>query len=473
MLNDEESVLTGLRILVLAPECNPDSITTPMIAYAHANALARLHTVTLVVRGVNEEAIRRAGGEFHSVEAIRLPWLDRLYNWALRRIFKYDYGRQSLTAATYPLQVAFEWRAWRQLRRRILSREFDVVLRILPIVSVLPSPFAFFLRNGPIPFVIGPLNGGLPWPKGFPQLDKQRREAGYWVSNLRGLYRYLPFARSTYAKAAAIIAGSSQTYAEFAAYRDKLFFVPGENGLDPALLDGHVRVASSPEAKLRLIFVGRLIPLKACDLALRASAGLLRSGQALFTVVGDGPERESLQQLTKSLGIDAAVTFTGWLATSDTLCQFQHADVLVFPSLREFGGAVVFEALGLGAVPVVADFGGPGDIVTPRVGYKIPLVNEEDLVSRLGSVLEHLARDRAHLETLRRDGMAYAREQVTWEGKARTVSKVLAWATGKGSKPKLYPAERLATSQSHASPALAERQSQPGARSESALREPQ
>ena len=33
--------------------------------------------------------------------------------------------------------------------------------------AVLPSPFAFFLRKGPIPFVIGPINGGLPWPSGF------------------------------------------------------------------------------------------------------------------------------------------------------------------------------------------------------------------------------------------------------------------------------------------------------------------
>src|SRR6266542_612146 len=46
------------------------------------------------------------------------------------------------------------------------------------------------------------------------------------VSNLRNLYRYLPFARSTYRHATAIIAASSQTYSEFAAYRDKLFFVP-------------------------------------------------------------------------------------------------------------------------------------------------------------------------------------------------------------------------------------------------------
>ena len=129
---------------------------------------------------------------------------------------------QVLTAFGYPFSLAFEWHAWRQLRRRILAGEFDVVLRLLPMTPVLPSPFAFFLRKGPIPFVIGPLNGGLPWPPGFSQLENQKE----WVANLRNLYRYLPFARSTYRHAAAIIAASSQTYSEFAEYRDKLFFVP-------------------------------------------------------------------------------------------------------------------------------------------------------------------------------------------------------------------------------------------------------
>ena len=288
--------MSPLRILLLAPDCNPESVTTPQIAYAHAEALARLHAVTLVVRAVNEQPVRRGGGNFRAIEAVRLPGLDQLYSWAIRRIFKYDYGRQSLTAATYPLQVAFEWRAWRQLRHRIVSGEFDVVLRILPLVSVLPSPFAFFLRDGPIPFVIGPLNGGLPWPHGFPQLDKQRREAGYWVSNLRGLYRYLPFARSTYAKAAAIIAGSHTRSRSSRRIETSCSLFPGrtesilrssmdESGLMPR------RKRSSDS-----YFVGRLIPLKACDLALRAAADLLRAGTAHFTVVGDGPERDRLQR---------------------------------------------------------------------------------------------------------------------------------------------------------------------------------
>ena len=191
-----------------------------------------------------------------------------------------------------------------------------------------------------------------------------------------------------------------------------MFFVPGENGIDPALFDRRERAPDVPGSKLRLVFVGRLIPLKACYLAFRRRE-LLRTGAATFTVVGDGPERSRLENLTKSLAIDDCVTFTGWLTSQETLRKFQQADVLVFPSLREFGGAVIFEALALGAVPVVADFGGPGDIVTPQVGYRIALVDETDLVTRLEVILNCLAADRTHLKNLRQNGMKYAGEQLT------------------------------------------------------------
>ena len=144
------------------------------------------------------------------------------------------------------------------IRPAILAGEFDVVLRLLPVTSVLPSPFAFFLRNGPVPFVIGPINGGLPWPPGFVQAERQRE----WISGLRNLYQVLPFSRSMYRHATAIIAGSSQTCKEFSAYRDKLFFVP-ENGIQPTQIGSASR--STRADVLRLIFVGRLVPYKACD----------------------------------------------------------------------------------------------------------------------------------------------------------------------------------------------------------------
>jgi glycosyltransferase involved in cell wall biosynthesis len=285
--------------------------------------------------------------------------------------------------------------------------------------------------------VIGPINGGLPWPPGFDQLKKQKE----WISNLRNLYRHLPFARSTYRHAAAIIAASSQTYAEFAAYRDKLFFVP-ENGVSRPLCS---RVAPSSERnrKLQLIFVGGLVPRKACDLALRAAATLLRNDLAQFNIVGDGPERNCLEQLVASLGVERAVSFFGWLSHTEVLTRLQSADVLVFPSVRDFGGGVVFEALAVGAVPVVVDFGGPGDIVHPEVGYKVPLTNENEVVSEIEKILADLAGNPDLLSRLQQQGISYAQERLTWDAKAKSVTRILNWAVRRGSKPDLPPPKVL------------------------------
>jgi glycosyltransferase involved in cell wall biosynthesis len=430
--------VTRLRVLILAPSCDPEGISVPFVGYSHAAALAGVHDVTLVVGAPSENSVRRANAPFRSIEVVRMPRLDRIQAWIFRNIFRSNFDSQAVTASGYPFSLAFEWFAWRQLKRRIYQGEYDIVLRILPVTVVLPSAFAFFLRNGPIPLVIGPLNGGLPWPPGFSQLEKQKE----WVSSLRNLYRYLPFAKSTYRYAAAIIAASSQTCGEFARYRDKLFFIP-ENGISRSLCSDDLR-SKDPESRLDLIFVGGLVPRKACDLALRAAAPLLRGGRARFTVLGDGPERKNLEQLVKSLGIDKDVVFFGWVARSKVIQRLRSADVLVFPSVRDFGGGVVFEALATGAVPVVADFGGPGDIVKPEVGCKVPVTSEADLLAQMERVLTELADDRDLLEELRLRGMSYAREYLTWEAKAQDTSGILRWVLGIGPKPDLVPPTRSA-----------------------------
>jgi glycosyltransferase involved in cell wall biosynthesis len=429
--------MSRLRILLLAPDANPETICGPLIGYCQAQALARLHDVTVVIRSSGEEALRPRRGALQSVEVVRLPRLERIYAWSLRRIFKYNYNSHYLQAFVYPFCIAFEWQAWRQMRARIMAREFDIVLRLLPVVSVIPSPFAFFLRNGPIPFVIGPLNGGLPWPPGFSQLERQKQ----WISGLRKLYRFLPFAQSTRRRAAAIIAGSTRTYAEFAAFGEKLFFLP-ENGIPSSLCSGAVRSVER-DSKLELIFVGGLVPRKACDLALRAAAPLLRSDLARFTIVGDGPERSRLEQLTGSLGVERAVSFCGMLRHDDAMQRLRSADVLVFPSLRDFGGGVVFEALAVGVVPVVVDFGGPGDIVNSEVGYKVPLTNESEIVSEIEKALMNLASDRNLLDRLRERGMSYARERLTWDAKAQTLTQILNWSLRQSARPNLPPPKML------------------------------
>jgi glycosyltransferase involved in cell wall biosynthesis len=425
--------MSRLRVLLLAPDANPESISLALEGYSHSAALAQLHDVTLVVRSCNEDVLRRAQAPFHSIVGIKMPWLDRIYAWSLRWIFRNNFHSRALTPFLYPFSIAFEWHAWRRLRKGILAGEFDVAFRLLPANPVLPSAFPYFLRNSSVPFVIGPLNGGLPWPKGFSQADKQKS----WIDSLRNVYRFMPFARSTFRRAAAIIAGSSQTYAEFSEYRDKLFFV-AENGVSSSICSAKLR-RHKEDSKLRLIFLGALVPYKACDLALRAAAPLLRSRSAHFTVVGDGPERGRLEQLTKSLGIEESVSFCGMLSHGEAIERLRSADAMVYPSVREYGGAVVVEALAVGAVPLVADFGGPGDTVHPDIGFKVPLTSESQVVEQLETFLRELVHNAALLYQLRERGMAHVRETLTWDAKARTVTQVLNWAARLGPRPDLPP----------------------------------
>src|SRR5690348_9821661 len=121
-----------LRILVLAPDCNPETVSIPFVTYSHAAALAKLHDVSLVIGSPVEAPVRRANAPFRSIEVVPMPLLERIYDWSLRRIFKYNYDTQVLTAFAYPFSLAFEWYAWRKLKHRIFAREFDVVLRVLP-----------------------------------------------------------------------------------------------------------------------------------------------------------------------------------------------------------------------------------------------------------------------------------------------------------------------------------------------------
>lgn len=422
--------MSRLRILLIGQQCNPERVSISLVSFYHAAALAKLHDVTIVAHSSVEAPLRRSKALFRSIEVVKTPLLDRIFNWGLRRIFKYNYDSQSLTAFRWPVAVMFELRAWRQLRNRIRAGEFDVVLRLNPMSPALPSPFAFFLRKGPIPFVVGPLNGGLRSAPGFSQPDEKN-------FRMRSLYRFMPFARSTYRYAAAIICAASHMRKEFAKYSDKLFFIP-ENGIARSLCVADGR-KPEPGPKLELIFVGALIRRKACYLGVRGAASLLRSNKAHFTIIGEGSERKNLEELARSLGVEKAVDFPGWLEHAEVLKRLRTADVVVLPAIREGGGGVVFEGLANGCVPVILNYGGPGDIVHPEVGYKIPATNDDDVVAQIEKVLTELEGDRELLLRLRRQGMTYARECLTWEAKAKSSTQVLNWVVGRGPKPDLPP----------------------------------
>jgi glycosyltransferase involved in cell wall biosynthesis len=117
--------------------------------------------------------------------------------------------------------------------------------------------------------------------------------------------------------------------------------------------------ASIPREPEQLLFVGRLVGKKGCDVLIRALAILAARGRRLRLVVaGDGPERGRLEGLVRTLGVASQVTFLGAVANAQLPALYRKATALVAPFVesddgdRDSFGLVLVEAMGCGC-PVV------------------------------------------------------------------------------------------------------------------------
>ena len=422
--------MTRLRVLVVAESCNPEWESIPLEGWSHYRALSALVDAHLVTRNWNRAALARAGlvegQDFTCIDT------DALFNPAqalVRCVCGPDRGYAMLTGLSIPSYILFERILWRRLGKRLRAGAFDIVHRLTPLSPAVPSPLATRCRRLGVPFVLGPLNGGLPWPKQFPEL--QRRE-GEFASRLRNLYRLVPSYRATRDDAAALIIGGRSALADLPArWHHKTVYVP-ENGIEPLRFPRPaLRPAASYEGRaLRCVFLGRLVPFKGADLVIEAAAPLLRDGRATLEVIGFGPELARLEAMVAAAGLGGAVTLAGKLPHTELAARLRQADVMTFPSLREFGGAVVLEGMAVGVVPMVVDYGGPGELVNAATGFLLPMGDRAAIVAAMRAGLERIAADPGQLAALSARAVERAFGLFTWPVKARQTMEVYRWVTG-------------------------------------------
>jgi 2-deoxystreptamine N-acetyl-D-glucosaminyltransferase/2-deoxystreptamine glucosyltransferase len=109
-----------------------------------------------------------------------------------------------------------------------------------------------------------------------------------------------------------------------------------------------------------LAFAGRLTAQKALDVALAALAQV--SGVGLV-VLGDGPERASLERRAAELGLNGRVRSLGSAERSDVLRLFRGCDAALLPSAWENFPHTVVEALAVGTPVLATSVGGVPEVV--------------------------------------------------------------------------------------------------------------
>ncbi len=411
-----------MKALLIAELASPEAVSVPLVAWSHAMAIRRRCDALLVTQIRHRDVFLRHGlREEEDFIAIDSEPVARPL-WKFSRLVRGGSGKGWTTgmAISLPAYLFFERLVRRRLGDRLRRGEFDVVHRLSPLSPTMPSPLASHCRRWGVPFILGPLNGGVPWPKGYNDARIQERE---WLSFVRGAYRLVPHARRTRTAATAIIAGSLDTLGqEPAAARRKAYYMP-ENGIDLDRFTS-VRPPGRPIDPVRVIFVGRLVPYKGCDILLEAVAPLLASGRARLTIVGDGPQRPQLEALVSKGTLDHAVDFRGWVDHSEVGPLIAASDLFAFPSIREFGGAVAIEAMAAGVAPMVVAYGGLGESVTDDVGYSIPLGSRAELVERFRAALEHAASRPEELDRKGQEGRRLVETHYAWDAKAAFTERV-------------------------------------------------
>lgn len=154
------------------------------------------------------------------------------------------------------------------------------------------------------------------------------------------VYRRVPFV--------AVSPSTADALAEIGVGRDRIRIVPN------AVADGPAPVAESEEPTF--LVLGRLVPHKRVDLALRLWERVRPHTGGRLLVVGDGPERARLEQMA-----GPAVQFAGRVDEAAKHRLLGEAWVLIHPAMHEGWGVVITEA---------------GRHRTPAVGFAVPGVQD-------------------------------------------------------------------------------------------------
>ena len=144
---------------------------------------------------------------------------------------------------------------------------------------------------------------------------------------------------------------------------------PLTNGVDTNFFRKVKPLLANPDrGTKRLVAPRRLVEKNGVEYLIRAMPEILEEVKAELVVIGDGPQRSSLERLSEELGVNKKVAFLGSRPHADMPGLLSSADLAVFPSLMEATSVAALECLAC-EVPVAASrVGGLPEIIRGDVG---------------------------------------------------------------------------------------------------------
>ncbi|MBW4566631.1 MAG: glycosyltransferase [Tolypothrix carrinoi HA7290-LM1] len=402
--------MKSLKVLVSAYACSPGKGSDPGIGWNISKELTKHHEVWVITRCDNRPAIeaelaKNPNPKLHFVYYDLPLWL----RW-------WKKGLRGVQLHYYLWQIGIYFIA------KALHREigFEISHHVTYVKHWGPSLLALL----PMPFIWGPVGGGESAPKTFWQDFNTR---GKVYETLRDLARWFGekdlFVQLTAQRCVVALAATQETSDRLFALGCQRVEICGVAGIPKSDLDFLAQLLPANQEPFRLISIGRLLHWKGFYLGLRAFAQL-NHPNAEYWIIGDGPDRKSLEALAQELGITEQVRFWGLLPREQTLKKLAECHALVHPSLHDSGGWVCLEAMAAGRPVICLDLGGPATQVTQETGFKVPAPEPEQAVQNLAEAMQQLASNSELRVSLAQAAQKRVREVYDWEHKGQVITQL-------------------------------------------------
>lgn len=400
-----------------AYQCGPGMGSVSQIGWEWYSRMSRKATVTLVTHVRNRKSLTQAGAPLPGTEVIYIDteWFaGPLYKVASRVFHSSEHAVFLISSADF---FVYDAAALRQLRNR--SKEWDIVHAVTPVSPVAATR----LHQLGLPLIVGPWNGGLQSPATFPEI--MSADSG-WVYKIRNAGRVFDRWIQCTKKAACILSATKSTDATVPGVRTVRML---ENGVDLATFQP-APAASTPRDGLRVVFVGRLIPVKGVSMLLEAVAQVRGEIPLRLTIIGDGPTRSALEKESAERSLTDIVRFTGGLSLPEVARQMRLADVFCLPSVRESGGAVLLESMASGVPVIAVNYGGPAELVDDDVGRVLSAAGKDALIGDLTKALIDAWRNPGEWKRKGERGRLRAKSSYGWDARMDSALELYANLAG-------------------------------------------
>lgn len=274
-----------------------------------------------------------------------------------------------------------------------------------------------------IPFIYGPLGGGDGVPKEFirtlPLKDRIIQSFRYVLT---GTARFNPLVMRPARKAVAILCRTenSMEFLPDSLKRKAKVILETAMDMDEFPITSVDKHNSIPQ----FITTGRLVPFKNLSCAIKALAIVKKKHDFKYTIIGKGPEKNKLEALIKTCGLEDNIVIHKQIPRKELLQQLVHADAYLFPSLREGGSWALMEAMAMELPPVCLNWTGMKHICDEKSAMLLEVTNPKQMILDFADAICQLIEDP---EMMKSKGVAAnkrMKEVFNWQSKGEFSEKL-------------------------------------------------